>query len=375
MGWVRRAPTIAALVLVTACGGSGGDDDTPLTGVWQYVSGPAFSSSEFSDGDFEGSPRFLVLDPDGDVTLVQQEATSEAVFCNHGIFTTTSTSLFLQFNRRFDRPTFVFLRDQPDGQTLTLVDSGESVTTFVRRETLPAEFACRAFSVRATVAPLVRAPTFWTGLAWDGASLYFTTEDPEDVVPLDRVSGAIGAPLPFNFSQFRMVHAAEGDDLWVHCACGHNEVAQRRTKLDALVDAVDTEGDLGDELVLFAIAHDAVNDHLWLQGESFDDQVGRLMTVSSGVEPDVLLQTSDFDTRLRSMTWDGTHLWAITLAQNVLRIDPVSRKAIEAYESPDIGVEWAGIASAPATAGGGNSLFLIGQDEATQEGVLIEVQP
>ena len=38
-------------------------------------------------------------------------------------------------------------------------------------------------------------------------------------------------------------------------------------------------------------------------------------------------------------------------------------------------VEWIGIASAPASAGGGNSLYLIGRDTITGLGVLTEVQP
>ena len=144
---------------------------------------------------------------------------------------------------------------------------------------------------------------------------------------------------------------------------------------DTTVDEVNTASDLGEELSVNAIAYDEGNAVLWLQGSSFSLQSGRIMKVSSDPEPDVLLQTFDFDVRLRGLAWDGTWLWGVTLEQNVVRIDPVSLQAVETFDSPDPDVEWAGIASAPATVGGGTSLYLIGQDDATEAGVLIEVQP
>jgi hypothetical protein len=345
-----------------------------LPGVWQYVSGPAFRTGDFTDDGFApATPRYLVLEAGGEATLVQQEETSKVLFCNHGIFTSTPESLFVQFDLRFSRPTTVFLREQPSGSILELTDSGGSVSTFVRAPSLPPEFRCGTLAVRATHAGLAAAPDFFTGLAWDGASLYFTTDESE-VVPIDR-TGVLSPPLFFGFDQFRVVHAMQGSDFWVHCACGHGQEAQRKTGVGALVDSVDTLDDLGEELNLHGIAFDPVGPVLWLQGTSFDLVTGRIMKVSSDLEPDVLVETVDFDVRLRSMTWDGTWLWGITLAQHVVQIDPATLDAVATFESPDRSIEWAGIASAPATSGGGDSLYLIGEDELANEGVLIEVQP
>lgn len=371
----RCALAIGILGVLCACGSGGGGGGGSLFGAWEYLSGPAFSSSEFMGEDFVGGPRYLVLDSQGGATLVQKEETSQVIRCSHGIFTSTSRSLLLQLDLRFAQPTVVFLREQPSSNTLLLTDSGGSVSSFARSPSLPPAFACGSLTVRAVHSGLPEAPTFFTGLAWDGTSLWFTTAASQDVVPIDRTTAVIGAPLSFGFDQFQVVHAAQGADLWAHCACGHGEEAQRKTKVGGVVDEVNTNFDLGEEMNIHAIAYDEGNAILWLQGSSFALQAGRIMKVSSDPEPDVLIQTFDFDVRLRGLTWDGTWLWGVTLAQNVVQIDPVTLNAVATFDSPDPGVEWAGIASAPASAGGGTSLYLIGQDDATQLGVLIEVQP
>ncbi len=374
----RRALTIGIIGVLCACGsggGGGGGGGGGLVGVWEYVSGPAFSTADFTDEDFAAGPRYLVLESGGGATLVQQEETSQVLRCGRGIFTSTIDSLFLQFDLRFAQPTVVFLREHPSGDTLLLTDSGGGVSTFARSPSLPPAFECGSLTVRAVHPGLPEAPDFFTGLAWDGTSLWFTTAASSDVVPIDRATAVIGAPLSFGFDQYRVVHAAQGADLWVHCACGHGEEARRKTTVGGTVDEVNTASDLGEELSVNAIAYDEGNAVLWLQGSSFSLQSGRIMKVSSDPEPDVLLQTFDFDVRLRGLAWDGTWLWGVTLEQNVVRIDPVSLQAVETFDSPDPDVEWAGIASAPATVGGGTSLYLIGQDDATEAGVLIEVQP
>ena len=88
MNLPRRVLTTAALALLGACGSGGGH--STLVSVWQYVSGPAFSGTVFTDDDVTAAPRYLVLDSGGGATLVRQEATSQILFCDHGIFTTTS---------------------------------------------------------------------------------------------------------------------------------------------------------------------------------------------------------------------------------------------------------------------------------------------
>jgi hypothetical protein len=89
----------------------------------------------------------------------------------------------------------------------------------------------------------------------------------------------------------------------------------------------------------------------------------------------VLLDFHDFDVAFRSMTWDGSHMWAVMETQNVVEIDMTTFQAVATYDTPDVDVEWIGIASAPASVGGGNSLYLIGRDTISGDGVLKEVQP
>jgi len=89
----------------------------------------------------------------------------------------------------------------------------------------------------------------------------------------------------------------------------------------------------------------------------------------------VLLDSHDFSVRVRSMAWDGAHMWAVTDAQNVVEIDMTTFQAVATYDTPDVTVEWIGLAIAPSSVGGGNSIFLIGSDHATGDGVLKELKP
>jgi hypothetical protein len=68
-------------------------------------------------------------------------------------------------------------------------------------------------------------------------------------------------------------------------------------------------------------------------------------------------------------------MWAITEGQNVVRSDMTTFTAGATYGSPDVDVDFMGIASAPASFGGGSSLYLIGRETITGDGVLVAVQP
>ena len=62
-------------------------------------------------------------------------------------------------------------------------------------------------------------------------------------------------------------------------------------------------------------------------------------------------------------------------SQNVVEIDMTTFQAVATYDTPDVTVEWIGLAIAPSSVGGGNSIFLIGSDHATGDGVLKELKP
>jgi hypothetical protein len=378
MRLVMRAAAVLLLAVGMSCGGGGGGggdgDDGPLAGAWRHVSGPAFSGPSSSDTDFEGTLRFLSLEEGGLASLHLEDTASGTLFCHRGVYATTEDGIVMEFRREFETVTMVFLRDQPDGQTLELVDAGGETSVFDREAAVPAEFRCLPLTVRSTRAGLDAVPTFFTGLAFDGANLWFMDENETDLFPIDPVTGVLGAPLPFDNSQFQMPHACQGTDFWTHCRCGGSQEAQRRTQADAEVDTVDTEVDLAEEISVRAIAYDPVAAALWLHGFG-DDNVARFLKVDSDAEPDLLLQTDDFNVSLRSMAWDGTHMWAITDVQNIVQIDLATFTAVATYDSPDVTADFIGIASAPASFGGGNSLYLIGRDTISGDGVLVEVQP
>ncbi len=371
-----RAMALVSLALATSCGSGGarGSGTTPLAGAWRYLSGSAFSGPQFSDQDFEGTLRFLVLAEDGTLDLLLQDEASLTLFCHRGVYVRTTGGLVVEIRRESEAVTLLFLRQQPDADTLVLLDASGGATTFAREAAVPPQLACIAPTVLSTRPGLAAVPTFFTGLAFDGTDLWFTDENEDDVYPIDPVTGVLGAPITFDNSQFQMVHACQGTDFWTHCRCGGSQEAQRRTQADAFVDQVDTQVDLLEEISVRAIAYDPVAAVLWLHGFG-DDGIARFLRVDSDSEPDVLLQTGDFDVSLRSMAWDGTNMWGITQSQNIVRIDVSTFTAIATYDTPDVNVEWTGIASAPASGGPGNSIYLIGRDTASGTGVLTEIQP
>src|SRR5262245_7383024 len=372
-----RALALLTFAVLIACGGGGGGGGggSSLTAAWRWVSGPAFAGPPFSDQDFEGTLRFLVLNDDGTLELLSQDEGSDTLFCNHGVYSTTHDGLVLEIRREFSSVTILFLRDQPDGQTLVLTDVTGEESVFDREAAVPASLECLTLNVQTVHSGYSAVPTFFTGLAFDGTFLWFTDENEEDVFPIDPMTGALGVPVQLVASQFQMVHACQGTDFWTHCRCGGSQEAQRRTQADVFVDQVDTENDLLNEISVRGIAYDAVGNVLWLHGFGRDDRIARFLQVDSNAEPDVLLSSDDFNVDLLSIAWDGTNMWGITSIQNIVRIDVGTFKATATYETPDVNVEWRGIASAPASSGIGTSLYLIGRDTVTGEGVLAEVQP
>jgi hypothetical protein len=332
-----------------------------LTGIWQRSSGSLFADQTSSQ------PEFLVLNADGTGNLNLREPNTGVLTCG-GLFHSTSEAALVLDLSQFGFGTPVLLTSQPDGSTLALREVGGDSATFTRAAAAGAQ--CSAFTVNARFDGLSVVPDGFSGLAFDGASLWYEEDNTGMVFPIDPATGVLGTPVDLgSSSQFTHVHAMQGTDFWAHCGCGGSQDAQRRTMAGATVDSVDTETDLADRIGIRGIAYDGVGNVLFLHGRSANTGVQRLLRVNSNAEPDVLLGAVDFPVPLRSMTWDGANLWAIVSFSPpvVIRVDVNTATATATYAVPDATVEWQGIAAV------GSHLFLVGRK--SDKGVLINVSP
>jgi len=332
-----------------------------LSGIWQRASGTLFASQTTSQ------PEFLVLNADGTGSLNLRQPDTGVLTCGNLLHTRSEPTLVLDL-ALFGFGTPMTLASQPDANTLQLREVGGGTATFTRAAAVGAQ--CSTFTVNARFDGLAVEPDGFSGLAFDGTSLWYEEDNTGLVFPINPSTGVLGASVDLGFfSQFSHVHAMQGADFWTHCGCGGSEEAERRTAAGATVDTVDTDTGLGNRIGIRGIAYDGPGNVLYLHGFASATGVQQLLRVNSNAEPDVLLGAADFPVSLRSMTWDGANLWAIAgfSPQVVIRIDVNAAAAAATYIVPDTSVQWQGIAAV------GSQLFLVGSKAG--EGVLINVSP
>jgi hypothetical protein len=349
--------------------GDGVGDACGVAGVWRYDSGPA------SDAQLRwrnARARYLVLQQDGTGVMHLQYESVGVYVCKGVVYSQIDDSLLIiqLLERTFEEfGAVAYLFDRPDADTLELIDDNAQVSVLTRQQVVPDAFQCREFDVLRTWSDLAAKPESVSGLAYDGSSLWYEEEGTDTAFPVDPATGVGGAPVVLGASQFTHVHAVQSADFWLR-AWGFQSSVQRRTQADAFVDEVATDNTgLNEEINIGALAYDTSANVLWLHGRGADDGVYRFLKVNSNAEPDVLLDTIDFDLWLAALTWDGTHLWGITAdrLQSVVQIDPGTLTAAASYRVPNTGVSWVGIAAVDG------SLFLLGRDYSA--GWLVEVSP
>jgi hypothetical protein len=331
-----------------------GDLGADPSGTWRHDAGPLL--------DETGSrPEFLVFNPDGSGRVNLFDADTGILRCDplrhvRGLTATVAVEFFEQ--TRVLRQAL----DTPDVLRVTESDGG--ATLFDRATEIDPAFECGTLTVGDRFEGLPR-PAGFTGLAFDGSSLWYEEEDTALVHPVDPATGSTGTPLDLGASQFTHVHAMQGSDFWTHCGCGGSQEASRRTSAGAEVDLVETEP-LGRDLRVRAIAYDPVGNVLWLHGQDRTGGPSRFLKVNSDAEPDVLLAEPVFDVFMSGLSWDGAALWGVA-DSSLVRIDPDTAQATASFHIPDASVDWRGVAAV------GSELFLLG--EVAGRGVLIGVTP
>lgn len=342
--------------------GDGVGDACSLIGVWK------FDPSEALQESLDGTLTYVVLGADGFAEFLSRSEETDILGCQEGPYLVDSVGFIAQLP---DAYTAIILLAEigADGQLTLTADDGRTATA-TRVSDVPEEDRCGTLAVENTFENLPDPESF-TGLAFDGNSLWYEEQNTRLVFPINPATGAAGAPANLGGSQFSHVHAMQGADFWTHCGCGGSQEAQRRTPAGAMVDEVDTDTDLGFEIGIRGIAYDAVGNVLWLHGYSYDEGKASFLRVNSNAEPDVLISQDAFDASINALAFDGTHLWAVVgygEAARIVEINVGTFKAVKTYKNPDNTLQWRGIA---ATNG---SLFLLGE-AIGNEGVIYEVTP
>jgi hypothetical protein len=333
------------------------DAGSDPTGVWRWASGPPLP------GTLDTFTEYVVLAQDGSGRLHRRKRSAGTLDCRPlGYARSLSATLTVDAYGGEGAELWRGRLTGPDA--LELSDASGALTRFERASAVDAAFECVELAETRRFSGLP-APSSFTGLAFDGAQLWYTAGDGELVQPVDPASGTAGTPLDIG-PAFNQVHALQGGDFWTHCACGNIGETWRVSPAGALVDEVTPGPGLGGELSISAIARDDAGALLWLYGYSFEDQVRRLLSVRSDLEPDELAASVEVGFYVNALTWDGTALWGLS-GPRLYRIDPVAGLVTATYELPDDSVDWRGAAAV------NGEIFVIGRSGA--EGVLVSVAP
>lgn len=332
-----------------------------LAGVWRRESGRLFS---FAEEQLE----YLVLDEDGSIRASVRNQSTNILECRNGLYArVTDDAMVMSFdagpNVQSIAGSGLMLFEMPDADTLYLMDRDE-MTTFVREAEWPEVSQCKQPVVEQIFEDLAVRPSFDSGLAYDGTSLWFR-DDFGMIYPIDPESGELG--MPVNLTRSENVQAAQADDFWGVCQCGAGLV-ERRTKQDVLVDYV-TETELGVDFRAQSAAFDKTGKVLWIFGqEGVERRRGFLKVDAEPLDPmpNELLEHVEFDTHLNGIAANGAFLWAI-YHRSIVKIDTQTYQSVATYTLQGDYVDWYGIAVV------GNYLYVIGENYELGTGVLMKV--
>lgn len=311
------------------------DGQDPRIGVWEAQSGELFP---FGDGD--GPPTVLfALATDGTSEIIQRSPETGILHCLPGLYTFPSADAMIL---ELGEPKLLRTSIDANG-LLTVVDGQGNSGVFRRRDALPADGQCRELRLLETITDLP-TPDFNGTAAFDGTSLWYT-DDEKELVEVDpdivQVYPEIGRA---NFLREK-IHAAQGEQYWLSCHCAVGPLAVRRTQSGVVVDELSaTQLGLPEEkFATLAIAVDADADVLWLlvNDVSLEDGDNAFLTVDIGAEPFALIDQKSFPDGFKSMVFDGTDLWGLTiLGDRVVQLDIQTLKAKATFLAPDPDVEW-----------------------------------
>jgi hypothetical protein len=330
-----------------------------VAGIWEFTSGQ-FART------YGLSPRFLELSPDGTGRLTLSAGDGDVLTCgtfNYAAGATPTLTMALDSVGYLGTQVVRYALDGPD--SLELIGSDGNAARLARASARPPDAECGTLYevTRFTGLPI---PNEWGAVAFDGAQLWYSVQNTDEIVPVEPGTGAAGTPRTFGASIYRYVHASAGAGFWAICACGGDTEVGLVSAANTLVDEVDTDAELGGALSVRAVGWDPDSGVLWIHGSDESGQ-GRLLRVDpSGAEPDDLLEAFELDGRLSSLAFDGTSLWGLNLGgQTLVRIDPATGRATGSFEIPTAFAYWSSVAVV------GSELVLLGSTGT--EGAILKV--
>lgn len=325
-----------------------------LVGVWKAVDPPEEFAYHGVAGEYGlGLLNYLAFNPQGDASLHLHEPNLSITECFSSRYLTLSESdLIFEIYGYFAYYTY----DMPNAQSLELVDYRGERIAFTRVPDVPDAFRCGSFEIVRRLAGVER-PNYSTGLAFDGASVWYTNNEGY-VRSMSPETVAYDKKIYINEARF--LQAIQGSDLWLICDC--NDTVQRRTQQGTLVDEVKA----GNTFYVPVATIDPASGELWLLADSNASDDVTLQRFNAAVEPDVLLEQKPF-TWVQALSFSNGSLWTLTWDGNVVQIDPATGRGVRTYANPDRNVRW------DALAVYGERVFMIGQSyEST--GVFVELR-
>lgn len=245
----------------------------------------------------------------------------------------------------------------PDEMILTREDGDE--ITFSRIAAPPSEVECQVIEPTGTIV-LTTAPSFRSNLAAEGSNIWFTTGG--ELVPVNVQTGDEGTPITtdaITWDSFYNPHTIQSGDFWLTRESGGNYPADRRDTAGTSIDDFNTDLDLGMPTHIDGMNWDGTN--LWVVGGNGDEngQTTRILKIDSEAEPDVVLDTFEWNDRFQQATLDGGIVWGILFGvdQMLVEVDPTTGLATSTWVLPP-DHDWQGLTWL------GNTLYVLGQREA-----------
>jgi hypothetical protein len=169
----------------TQIGSIGGGDPT---GIWEFQSGTLF--------DVTGQdPRFLVLNGDGSGRLHLSGGDGGVITCGSFSYArgaNAALTMDLESIGYLGTRVYPFALDGTAG--LDLTDAGGRAASFTRATAVDPAADCGTL-VQTGLFTGLPLPEFFSGLAFDGTSLWYEEQNTRQVFPVDPTTGLVGTPI------------------------------------------------------------------------------------------------------------------------------------------------------------------------------------
>jgi len=331
---MKRTHLVLALtaLFASACsGGSGGGESTNsrVAGHWQYQTGVLVPGADL------GILTWLDIDKSGAASVFSKAPLHGTLGCAAAVVavlndTVLSISTPSVYGNGGTVTYFVYA---VAGDTLTLTDADQNVTTFTKAASIPAADQCTPLTgIVETVLPSAAQASQRTSMSSTGGNLVFTNEAEDSYIYYNPVTSAVSS-IPAG--GYRYVIANQDGDLWNDCFCGGSTDLQRWTTAGAMVDDFDTgSSPISHPLNIRAGTWDGTR--LWVGGGDQNGSGGVIEKLNTNAEPDTLDTFVNVDGDVKGMAFLNGKLYLATnfVGPVLVEIDASTGTALTTYALP-----------------------------------------